>query len=103
MAARSSGDFFARSNGRMDILSDFTGVVMGLGMFVDVAVARTGGGPLGRDFLLNLRHFRSEALVLGNDTVGCFDDKEGVGPMVGVDVWVTFAVLEGASFVDLCF
>jgi len=46
----------------MDDLSDFVGVAVGLG-FVIVGV---GGGLLGCAFLLNLRDFKSEALVFGN-------------------------------------
>jgi len=60
-------------------------------------------GLPGCDFLLNLRDFKSEALVLGNWVAGCFDGEAEEGPVVGVEVWVVVAVLEGVSFGGLCF
>ena len=57
----------------------------------------------GCDFLLNLRHLKSEALVLGNGTPGSFDGEAEEGTMVGVEVWAVVEVLEGVPFEDLCF
>ena len=98
MAARSWGDFFARSNGRIG-LSDFVGVEIGLGF----TAAGLEGSLQGCDFLLNLRDFKSEALVLGSWVAWCFDGEAEVGPVAGVGVWAVVAVLEGVSFRGLCF
>ena len=75
---------------------DFAGVTIGPSVLVDVATAGVGCGLLGCDFLLNLRDFKSEALVLGNGIAVCFDDES-------IGVWVVIAVLEGVVFVGLCF
>jgi len=80
-------------------LSDFVGVTIGLG-FVTAGVE--GSLPSG-GFLLNLRHFKSEELVLGNWVAACFDGEAEEGPVVDVEVWVVDAVLEGASLGGLCF
>lgn len=80
-AARSSGDFLARSNGFVDGLSDLFGVLAQ----EDVANAEAGGGLLGFEVLLNLRDFKSEALVFGNCLALCFGEV-GEGPTLDVDV-----------------
>jgi len=80
-------------------LSDFVGVAICLGF----TTAGAEGGLPGCDFLLNLRDFKSEALVLGNWVAWCFDGEVEGGPVVGVEVWVVVAVLEGISFEGLCF
>ena len=88
----------ARSNGLMG-LTDFVGVTIILGV-VNVGVE---GVLPGCDFLLNLRDFKSEALVVGNWGAACFDGEAEEGPGVGVDVWTAIAVVEGDSFGGLCF
>lgn len=80
-------------------LSDFVGVAIGLGF---TTVGLEGGLP-GCDFLLNLRHFKSEALVLGNWVAACFNGEAEEGPMVCEELWATVVVLEGVSFGGLCF
>ena len=40
-----------------------------------VAIVGVEGGLLDWGFLLNLRDFRSETLVLGSCTAVCFDDE----------------------------
>lgn len=75
-------------------------VEIGLGFLVGVVAARIGDGLLGCDFLLNLRDFKSEALVLGNCT---FEGGAEEGPAVGLDAGVVVAVLEGVSSEGLCF
>ena len=80
-------------------LSDLVGVATGLG----VALVGVEGGLPGCDFLLNLRHFKSEALVLGNCDAVCFVGEAEEGPGVDEDVWVAIAVLAGVSFGGLCF
>ena len=86
----------------MDGLSDFVGVVIGFSVLGDDAIVSAEGGLLGCD-LLNLRDFRSEALVLGNCTAVCFDDEAEEGPVVDVDVWVAFTFAREFSFVVLSF
>lgn len=71
-------------------------------MLRDGATVGVEGGLLGCD-LLNLRDFRSEALVLGNCAAVCFDGEAEVGPAVDVDVLVGFASVREFSFVGLCF
>ena len=71
-------------------------------MLRDDSIVRMEGRSLGCD-LLNLRDFRSEALVLGNCTTVCFDDEAKEEPVVDVDVWVAFAFVREFSFVGLCF
>jgi len=67
----------------------------------DVASTGMGGGSLGCGFFLNLRDFKSEALVLGNCTAVCFDDETEGGVVAGVDVWAALALFQGFSFVNL--
>ena len=86
----------ARSNGLMDDLSDFFGVVIGPSVLGDVAVVGVEGGLLGCGFLINLRDFKSEALVLGIAT--CFDDEGREGPTVVTGVRIEIAGLERVSF-----
>ena len=76
--------------------------MIGFGELGDGSIVRMEGRSLGCD-LLNLRAFRSEALVLGNCTTACFDDEAEEGPVVDVDVWVAFAFVRVFSFVGLCF
>jgi hypothetical protein len=76
--------------------------VIGFGVLGDVAIARTDGGSLGCD-LLNLRDFRSEALVLGNCAAVCFDDGAKEGAVVDVDAWVPSVFVREFSFGGLCF
>lgn len=78
----------------MDSLSDFVGVVIGFCVL--------GDGAIGCD-LLNLRDFRSEALILGNCVAVYFDDEAGEGPVVDVDVWVAFAFVREFSFMGFSF
>lgn len=73
-----------------------------LGVLSDGATMGVEGGLFGCD-LLNLRDFRSEALVLGNCAAVCFDDEAEGGPVVDVNVWVGFASVGEFSFVGLCF
>lgn len=77
----------------MDGPPNFFGVLM-LG---DAAGAGVEGGLLTRDTLLNLRDFRSEALVWGNCAVLCFGD------VAEVDAWAVFVLIAGASLVGLFF
>lgn len=83
----------------MNSLSDFVGVAISFAVSEDVAIVGVGGGLLGCD-LLNLRDFKSEALVLGNCAVVCFG---GEAEEPAVDVWVTFNFVGRFSFVGLCF
>ena len=64
----------------MDSPSDFVGVAASFGALEEyVAIAGVRGGG----FLLNLRHFKSEALVLGNCTAVCFEDEATGEPASG--------------------
>ena len=92
MAARSWGDFFARSSGFKDGPLDFVGVVIGAGVLEDVVTAEVGGGLLGCGFLLNLRDFKSEALVLGNCAAVCFDNEAKGFSLVSLRFWFTAGV-----------
>lgn len=69
----------------------------------DITDARAEGGLLGRDTFLNLRDFKSEALVLGNRTALCFDDEAEGRLGVDVDARAAFASIPGDSFKDLIF
>jgi hypothetical protein len=51
--------------------------------------------------LLNLRYFKSEALVFGNCAASCFEDEAEGGPVADEGVWVVPAVSPGFSFVNL--
>lgn len=63
----------------------------------DVVIAGVRGNLLGSGFLLNLRDFRSEALVLGNCTTVCFKaTAELVASVSGV--WVSLTFTRGFSF-----
>ena len=87
----------------MDGLLDFVGVAIDFCKLEGVVIMGVGGCLPGCDFRLNLRDFRSEALVLGNCTAACFDDEaEEESVADAVDVWVAFAVVRGFSFVKLC-
>lgn len=72
-------------------------------MLEDVANAGAESALLDCEVLLNLRDFRSEALVLGNGTILCLDDEAEGGYVVDVDVWVALALAAGFSFVSLFF
>ena len=87
----------------MDGLLDFVGVAIGLGMLEGVASAEVGSRSLGCGFFLNLRDFKSEAMVLGNCTAVCFDDEAEGRTVADVDVWAAFALFHMFSFVGLCF
>lgn len=87
----------------MDSLSDFVGVAIDFCALGDVFIVGVGGCLPDCDFRLNLRDFRSEALVLGNCTAACFDDEAEGGSVVDVvDAWVAFAIVRGFLFVKLC-
>lgn len=89
----------------MDNPPDFTGVATSFGALEeDVVIAGVSGGPLGSGFLLNLRDFKSEALVLGNCTAAYFED-EATGETVSgaAGVWASLASARGFSFTGLCF
>lgn len=74
------------------------GVTISFGVLGNVDVAAVEGGLLGCDFFVNLRDFRSEALVLGNSTAARFDDEAEEGPAADVvDVWVAFTFVRGVS------
>ena len=66
----------------------------------DVVVVGVAGGLLDCGFLLNLRDFKSEALVLG--ITACFGGKAGEGLVVAADVRIEITGLEGVSFEGLC-
>jgi len=83
----------------MDGLSDFVDALV----LEDVAEAGVEGGLLGCDTLLNLRDFRSEALVLGNCTVLRPNDEAEERTVVDLDAWATFASTAGFFFADLLF
>lgn len=65
----------------MDDLSDLVGTLV----LKDIIEAGVEGDFPNCDTLLNLRDFKSEALVLGNWTPLHFDDEAEGGPVVGVD------------------
>lgn len=83
----------------MNGLSDFVRVLM----FEGIADAGVEGDLLGCDTLLNLRDFKSKALVLGSGTALDFDGEAEGAPEVGVDTRAVFASTAGVSFVNLFF
>lgn len=96
-AARSWGDFLVRSSGFTNGLSDFAGALA-----LEGTINAGAESGFGCDTLLNLRDFKSEAFVLGNWVVLCFDD-EAEGPVVDRGLRVVFGLAIGFSLRDLFF